>query len=754
MKPDVPSPKVKEKPSVPILDGGYGWVIVLIAFVCIFIPDGILVAFGGFISSLNRRFKVNPSVLTAAASVNNGVKSLSGIFVSALMKRFGYKRVALVGALIFAGSMMICSVAKNFFTFLIAFGLFGGLGAGMLFLPPLVLIGHFFRSKLALATSVARMGSPCGGCVLAPLASLLIQLLGWHYAFFVLCCITFLMPIACMFLQAEPDKVEQSDDLGAASISHLSLNTRTMIQEGQPKSAFMGIPLQSLADNAPREPPPEPKSLFMLFPFQNLIMNIATDVGKEEEKAKGILTLKDWDPSSGKSFIEFALSLTLPWAKTFTESCEKSKTRISMLMEEATVSICLPDINPELKETLSEPFLKGQQRLSSYLEQYEIPLNSEIKENMMKQIKSGHESFRNLFRESWIGTSLSNSEQEACRDNDEAKSETDNDSLFPTFTIGRLPIRRSMTEPKSEPSNEFEMIQKSDELFRPSPSIPRVNTSPNDMPRRKIEGVVYRDKTKNQRLRKQANVCPPPNYRSSGPRSSLKDIIVDIRKESLAYPFQPPESKWSKFKNYFALDMMCNSSFMFFCLANAIGNASSFIPFVYLHEFMFLYSFTSTQSSIVIALIQVLNAAGRIPLGWIVDMSCMSPIVVSAILWAISGGALFLLTFCQSYWAFLCLGMIFGLGNTVLSIQSVVLIDILSLNQLPKALGVLLFCEGLAKIIVPPLAGFLATELKDHNFIFYFSSLGFLLSCICCMLSFAIQQIRVYRKTQSTVVQV
>ncbi|XP_059082284.1 uncharacterized protein LOC131879851 [Tigriopus californicus] len=656
--------------------------------------------------------------------------------------------------------MMICSVAKNFVTFLIAFGLFGGLGAGMLFLPPLVLIGHFFRSKLALATSIARMGSPCGGCVLAPLASLLIQLLGWHYAFFVLCCITFLVPIACMFLRAEPDKMEQANDLGRLSRSQSSLNTRTMIQEGQPKSAYMGIPLQSLADNAPREPPPEPKSLFMLFPFQNLIMNIATDVGKEEEKAKGLITLKDWDPTSGQSFIEFALSLTLPWAKTFTENCEKSKTRISMLMEEASVSICLPDLNPELKETLSEPFLKGQQRLSSYLDQYEIQFNPEVKDNMMKQIKSGHESFRNLFRESWIGTSLSNSEQEAFRENEEAKSESGtnpagNDSPIPTlFSIGRLPIRRSMTEPKSDPSNEFQMIQKSDDFHRPSPSIPRTNTNPNDMPKRRIEGVVYRDKSRARTLRKQSNVSPPPIYRCSGPRSSLKDIIVDIRKQSLAQPSQPPQSNWSKLKSCFALDMICNSSFMFFCLANAIGNASSFIPLVYLHEFMFLYSFTSTQCSIVIALIQVLNAAGRVPLGWIVDMSCMSPIIVSAILWAVSGGALFLLTFCQTYWAFLCLGMLFGLGNAVLSIQSVVLIDILSLSQLPKALGVLLFCEGLAKIIIPPLAGFLATEYQNHNVIFYFSSFGFLFSCVSCFLSYVVQQIRVFRKTQSSAVHV
>ena len=74
-------------------DLDYGWVIVAVAFFVIFIPDGILVAFGGFVPSLQREFSADGSTLSLAASLLNGTKSLFGLVVSSLMDRFGFVKV-------------------------------------------------------------------------------------------------------------------------------------------------------------------------------------------------------------------------------------------------------------------------------------------------------------------------------------------------------------------------------------------------------------------------------------------------------------------------------------------------------------------------------------------------------------------------------------------------------------------------------------------------------------------------------------
>ena len=98
------------------------------------------------------------------------------------MNRFGCRLVAIAGSLLGATSLVLSTLAPNVIVFILVYGVLGGLGFGMVFLPAIVCVGLYFESKRALATGIAVCGAGVGAFVFAPLASYLVDNVGWRKA--------------------------------------------------------------------------------------------------------------------------------------------------------------------------------------------------------------------------------------------------------------------------------------------------------------------------------------------------------------------------------------------------------------------------------------------------------------------------------------------------------------------------------------------------------------------------------------------
>lgn len=53
-------------------DGGWGWVIVAMAFVCYFLIDGVMYTFGLFLNDVSQSFNVHPTEVALASSLMSG----------------------------------------------------------------------------------------------------------------------------------------------------------------------------------------------------------------------------------------------------------------------------------------------------------------------------------------------------------------------------------------------------------------------------------------------------------------------------------------------------------------------------------------------------------------------------------------------------------------------------------------------------------------------------------------------------------
>lgn len=191
-----------ELPRPP--DGGWGWVIVGASLLANIIVDGITYTFGVFLPKFQQAFNKPKSTIALAGSLQVGTYLCVGPIVSALTNRYGCKKVTVIGSVIATFAFVVCIFAPNAEIFILTFGVIGGFGFGMMYLPAIVIVGYYFERKRALATGIAVCGSGIGMFIMAPLSDLLLDQFDWRGALLVIAGIVFNGAVCGMLMRPLP----------------------------------------------------------------------------------------------------------------------------------------------------------------------------------------------------------------------------------------------------------------------------------------------------------------------------------------------------------------------------------------------------------------------------------------------------------------------------------------------------------------------------------------------------------------------
>ena len=126
-----------------------------------------------------------------------------------LFKRFGFRRLALIGTavcgLTLIGYSFLSELWQLYLLALIS-GLFvNGLG----FMAVGILVNSWFTDKRGLATGIAFSGSGLMAAVLIPLATRIIEISGWRWAYRFLACVSLfvLIPIVLFIVKNNPENI-------------------------------------------------------------------------------------------------------------------------------------------------------------------------------------------------------------------------------------------------------------------------------------------------------------------------------------------------------------------------------------------------------------------------------------------------------------------------------------------------------------------------------------------------------------------
>src|SRR5689334_19716697 len=171
-------------PSPPRLF--YGWLVVAAAFAVTFVGFGSAYTFSAFVGSLQKDFAASRGSVSLVFSLAGFLYFGLGIVSGPLADRWGSRRVAFIGMILTGVGLAVASTARSLAEVYTAYGLGVGLGVGCSYVPAVGAVQRWFVRRRGFASGLAVSGIGVGTLVMPPLASLLIDALGWRSAYLAL----------------------------------------------------------------------------------------------------------------------------------------------------------------------------------------------------------------------------------------------------------------------------------------------------------------------------------------------------------------------------------------------------------------------------------------------------------------------------------------------------------------------------------------------------------------------------------------
>jgi MFS family permease len=161
-------------------DGGWGWVVVVAAFVTNLIADGVTFTFGIIYVDLLRYFGEGKSKTAWIGGLFMSMPLISGPIASYLTDRFGCRRVCMFGSVLSAFGFIVSSYAESIELLIFTFGIVSGFGLALCYVTAVVIVAYYFEKRRSLATGLSVCGSGIGTFLFAPLTTFLVTEFGWR----------------------------------------------------------------------------------------------------------------------------------------------------------------------------------------------------------------------------------------------------------------------------------------------------------------------------------------------------------------------------------------------------------------------------------------------------------------------------------------------------------------------------------------------------------------------------------------------
>ncbi|XP_063036173.1 monocarboxylate transporter 13-like [Melospiza melodia melodia] len=206
-------------------DGGYGWVVVVSAFMVMGLTAAVLKTFGLFFVEIQQHFDELASTTSWITSVTITVFHLGAPVASSLCVQYTHRRVVITGGLLAFSGMALGFFGLNMVWLFATTGFLQGLGISFSWTPAISIVSHYFSKKRALANAIASAGECAFAFMFGPFFQWLIGQYGWKGALLIIggiqlnicVCGVLMRPLASScFLEASHCETETSPGNGAS----------------------------------------------------------------------------------------------------------------------------------------------------------------------------------------------------------------------------------------------------------------------------------------------------------------------------------------------------------------------------------------------------------------------------------------------------------------------------------------------------------------------------------------------------------
>jgi MFS family permease len=161
----------------------YGWIVVAVTAVTLFVSAGLRSAPGVFILPLEQDMGWSRSAISFAVSIGLITLGIAGPLSGWLMDRFGPKRVALAGLALVVAAMVASYGITELWQLNLLWGMISGLGTGMVggVLGPAV-ANRWFVARRGLVIGIFGASLSAGQLVFVPALMAVVLTVGWRWS--------------------------------------------------------------------------------------------------------------------------------------------------------------------------------------------------------------------------------------------------------------------------------------------------------------------------------------------------------------------------------------------------------------------------------------------------------------------------------------------------------------------------------------------------------------------------------------------
>jgi MFS family permease len=259
----------------------YGYIIILSAFVILWIVGGALTSYGVFLKPVLEEFGWTRATISGAYSLNMVFGGLVGILAGRITDRFSPRLSLTIGGIFVGAGYMLMSQVHDVWQIYLFYGIMISTGAGFTPIPLLSLVVRWFEKGRGLASGIIMAGVGLGMVIIPPLANWMILNYSWRKSYLLLggsCFI--LMIVFAQFLRRAPGHIKPN----AENSNSKTESTNIQIQGKTLGEAFKTLRFWIMIS----------MGFFFFYGAQTVFVHIAahaTDIGYSSMVAATILSV-------------------------------------------------------------------------------------------------------------------------------------------------------------------------------------------------------------------------------------------------------------------------------------------------------------------------------------------------------------------------------------------------------------------------------------------------------------------------------
>ncbi|CAH1737813.1 unnamed protein product [Aphis gossypii] len=698
---DTSTATITRKPKIP--DGGWGWMVVFASLMICLISDGISFSFGLLYIEFLKEFQESKSKTAWIGSLFMAVPLILGPVGSALVDKFGCRKMTILGGIISGLGFIISSFADSIEMVFFTFGFLSGLGLCLCYVTAVVSIAYWFDKKRTLATGLGACGTGIGTFLYAPMTQYSIEEYGWRGTVLLLAG-TFFNFCVCGALMRDPDWLIAEQKKPAVTCGH--------------STAVISKPWtdteESIVDHCP------------VVAIEN--ETAAAPAGK----------------TTGFELMESDQDVDALMQYPGVEQYRR------MVKEAQCAEYRLTGVTTTVRSPMADGVRRMPEDNAGFRSVINLPTylkhNEKVPFEVLESLSTNKTLF-NLILENYPNLLLCRSSS-VNQVNNASASKDSSDAKTVNNKVGGLrsdtpPLVMKMKLKQSKKSNSMGSDGMSP-LESQAISPPQTYTADNSPDR---QPKPHPSMLKRQFSTTQSSYLKSlPYHRSS---VMYKGAILNIQKSSMKASSCPdiynnnstltvtsePDSEWyTEVKELFSgildFSMFLELHFLFLSLSTILLFTWFIVPYFYLTDFVMAQGLSETDASTIISTIGATNTVGMILLGWAGDYPWMNVTKVYAICLVGCGICCAIMPlFISSFWSLIVIGALFGLFfASNFSFTPAILVELIPLDRFTTAYGLMLLCQGIGNLLGPPLAGWVSDLTGFWDLSFYLAGFWIVLS--------------------------